>query len=187
MLHSKTMDTPQPTPRLAASYLWRLLVLIPAMAATGYGWLLYTNVPPGGTVNAIKLTNKPGPVGQVREVYDTIKPSTPDLYLKVFVPGRSIQLRTFKNQPIGNGVTWHLEAPLNVLDVKKVEVWDDDTFGDSQLDNINMESWITDGQTFRIELQGTRPSAPEWALPLAAAGATLAGVVLLRFVWDQVV
>ncbi len=182
------METPATAPphRRAGSYIWRLLVLLAALAAAGYGWVMYTNVPPGGTVTAVKLTTKPGPVGQVREAYDTVKPTTPDLYLKLFVPGREIKTRTFNNQPIGNGVTWNLESPFNVLDIKKVQVWDDDTFGDSQLDNINMDGWVAEGQTFRIELQGTHPTPPDWALPLVAAGTTLALVVLLRLVWDQV-
>jgi len=171
----------------AASYIWRLLLLIPALAATGIGWWKYSDVPPGGTVTAVKLTTKPGPVGQVREAYDTVKPSTPDLYLKIFVPGREVNTRTFTDQPIGNGVTWNLESPFSLLEIKKVEVWDDDAFGDTQLDNVNMEGWSAEGQTFRIELQGEHPRPPEWALPLASAGATLAAVILLRFVWDQVV
>lgn len=176
-----------PPPRRAASYIWRLLLLLPAAAVAGFGWMKYSDVPVGGTVNAIKLTVKPGPVGQAREAFDSVKPTTPDLYLKFNVPGRDIETPVKDDQPIGNGVTWYLDGQFNLTDIKRVEVWDDDTFGDKQLDNITMNGWFTDGQTFRIELLGERVRAPEWALPTAAAGATLCAVILLRFVWDQVV
>ena len=63
-------ETRPPQPRRATTYLLRLLLLIPAGAMAALGWWKYSDVPTGGSVNAIKLTVKPGPVGQVREAYE---------------------------------------------------------------------------------------------------------------------
>jgi hypothetical protein len=175
-------------PARARSYLGRLLMLVPSGVMLAVGWWHLANVPPGGTVSAVKLTVKPGPVGQVREAYDSLRPTNPDLYLRLIVPGREVTTRTRANTPIGNGLTWNLDDPFSLADVRRVEVWDDGLFSDSQLDNISLSGaeWSATGQTFQIDLHGTRPAPPDWALPLATAGGTLCAVVLLRFVWDQV-
>ncbi|MCS7032398.1 MAG: hypothetical protein NZ561_00205, partial [Phycisphaerae bacterium] len=85
----------------ARSYLVRLLLLVPAGLMLAVGWWKHSNVPEGGSVEAIRLTVKPGPVGQVREAYDSLNPGSPDLYLKISVAGREIRTPTFKDHPIG--------------------------------------------------------------------------------------
>lgn len=189
---ARTAPTAHPPPRYvrpAASYLWRLLLLIPAGAMLAVGWVKYVDVPGGGTVQSIRVTTKPGPVGQFAEAKRQVRPSNPDLYLKLHLQGIEKNTRTFKDMPVGNGLIWHLDDPIDVKAIRRVEVWDDDTFGDTLLDQVSIAGgeWSAEGGEFRIELQGVRPQPPEWALPVAAAGATLCAVVLLRFVWDQVI
>src|SRR6476620_4282081 len=60
----------------------QLLWLIPSAAVLAVGLYGYMNYQPGGTVESIKLSTKPGPVGQASEALRLIT-STPDLYLKV--------------------------------------------------------------------------------------------------------
>lgn len=174
--------------RGAASYVWRLLLLIPALALAGVGWWKYADVPDGGTVTSIRLTTKPGPVGQFAEAKRQVRPSNPDLYLKLHLQGTERNTTTFKDTPIGNGITWNLDSPVDVKAIRRIEVWDDDLINDTLLDQMSLSNeWSAEGGEFRLDLFGERPRAPEWALPTAAVGATLAAVVLLRFVWDQVV
>ena len=176
-------------PRSAGSYIWRLLLLIPAVALLVVGWRAYANVPDGGTIQSIKLTTKPGPVGQFAEAKRQVRPSNPDLYLKLhFTDGTERNTTTFKSMPIGNGLIFNLESPIDLKTIRRIEVWDDDTFNDELLDQMSFNSeWAQEGGEFRLDLQGTRPQPPEWALPTAAVGATLCAVILLRFLWDQVV
>jgi hypothetical protein len=180
---------PRPRARSAGSYVWRLLLLIPAAALLACGWWNYTNVPEGGTVTAIKLTTKPGPVGQFAEAKRQVRPSNPDLYLKLHFPdGTERNTSTFKSMPVGNGLIFNLDMPVDLKTIKRVEVWDDDTFSDELIDQMSFNGeWAAEGGEFRLDLQGTRPQPPEWALPTAAVGATLCAVILLRFLWDQVV
>lgn len=177
--------------RAAGSYAWRLLWLVPALALAGVGWWRYVDVPEGGTVTSIRLTTKPGPVGQFAEAKRQVRPSNPDLYLKLHLQGTERNTTTFKDTPVGNGLTWNLESPVDLQALRRVEVWDDDLINDTLLDRMTLDNrddrWSAEGGEFRVDLFGERPRAPEWALPTAAVGATLAAVVLLRFVWDQVV
>jgi hypothetical protein len=173
--------------RRARIYL-RLLWLVPALAMLGVGLYYQYNVPEGGEVNAIKLTTKQGMVGQAAEAVANIEPGTPDLYLKVFTPTGETQLPIFKDTPIGNGLTWNLPKPLPLFDVQRVEVWDHHSImKDKQLDRITLAGWGVDGQRFHVDLLGTHHEPPKWAMPLAAIGGAMALIVLLRFVWDQVI
>lgn len=183
------MDAPPHIPpRRASTYLLRLLMLIPAAAVAGFGWWRYVDVPDGGTVHSIKLTTKPGPVGQFAEAKRQVRPSNPDLYLKLHLQGTERNTKTFYNTPVGNGLTWHLDDPLDIKAIRRIEVWDDDTFSDTLFDQMSFNGeWAAEGGEFRLELIGEHPRAPEWALPTLAVGATLCGVILLRFLWDQVV
>ena len=185
-----TVNPPAGSPgaRAAASYAWRLLLLLPAAALLAVGWWKHVDVADGGTVQSIRVTTKPGPVGQFAEAKRQVRPSNPDLYLKLHLQGIERTTRTFKDMPIGNGLVWNLDDPLDIKAIRRIEVWDDDTFGDTLLDQVSIaNTWSAEGGEFRIELLGARPAPPEWALPVAAVGATLCAVVLLRFVWDQVI
>jgi hypothetical protein len=176
----------RPIPR-SRPYL-RLLLLIPSLAIFGFGLYTYQNVEPGGTVDAIKLTTKPGPVGQASEALRLVT-GTYDLYLKIKTTDRFMKTDTFKDMAIGNGLVWRLPRQFKLQDVKEVDVWDEHTFrSDKNLDHIGLGGqWAAEGQMFRIELQGKANEPPKWALPTLAVGATLSGLVILRFIWDQVV
>jgi hypothetical protein len=177
---------PRRAPR-ARPYL-RLLWIIPAGAILAIGLWSYLNVEPGGTVEAVKLVTKPGPVGQASEALRLVT-GTYDLYMKIKTTGGELKTDTYKDRAIGNGLIWQLPRQFKLQDVKQVDVWDAHTFrSDKNLDHINLDGqWFAEGQTFRIELQGKANEPPKWALPMLAVGATLTGLVLLRFVWDQVV
>ena len=178
----------QPLPR-ARSYVWRLLALIPAAVMLAIGGWAYTHPPAGGQVQSIRLATKSSLSGQARDAYDSVDPRTPDLYLKVSRTNSEaeIQLPPFNDTPVGNGLTFTLSRPTDLLSIGQISVWDENVLSDKQLDRIELSSgaWFGEGQTFRVDLYGIHPTPPDWALPLAAVGGTLALVVLLRFVWDQ--
>jgi hypothetical protein len=184
-----TQVLPRRVPR-ARSYLLRLLGLIPAVAMLATGWWYYTHFEQGGTVDAIKLSTKSGLVGQASEAVDLVTPTTPDLYLVVTLGGGAgtLELPIKKDTPIGNGLTWDLPRTMNIAAFQRVEVWDHHTFTkNKQLDHITLSGWDTDGQRYHVELIGKKNEPPQWALPLAAAGAALTGVIVLKFIWDQVI
>ena len=176
-------------PQRATSYLWRLLMLVPAIALMAYGYWRYVDVPTGGEVTAIHLKSKGGISGQVQDAYAGVALTTADYYLVVARrEGDPLRLEPFKDTPLGNGLTWPLEKPLQLEDITRVEVWDHNAIlKDKAIDRIGLpgDVWSAEGQTFRVEMIGTHEKPPRWALPLASVGATLAAVVLLKFVWDQ--
>jgi hypothetical protein len=177
----------RPVPR-ARPYL-RLLSLIPSAAILAAGLYGYMNYEPGGTVESIKLSTKPGPVGQASEALRLIT-STPDLYLKVKTSkDAEWKAPTYSNLAIGNGLIWPLPHQYKLNEMLAVDVWNEHTFRkDVNLDHVTMNGqWSAEGQTFRVEMLGKANEPPKWALPTLAVGATLSGLVILRFIWDQVV
>ena len=175
-------------PPRARPYL-RLLWIIPGLALLGLGLYKFYDVPDDGTVHTVQLTTKPGPVGQASEAVRLISLGTPDLYLKIKTADGTVT-RTFTHQdtPIGNGLKWALDKPLRMRDVREIEVWDEDAVRDNFADRVALGSaWSAEGQTYRIDLFGEKAQPPKWALPVAVAGGVVTLVVLLRFVWDQVI
>lgn len=139
-------------------------------------------------MNAIKLTTRHDMVGQAADAVANVDPATPDLYLKVTLASGEIELPVIKDTPIGNGLTWNLPAVQKLQDVQRVDVWDHNSmWKDKQFDRISLGDWSADGQKYHIDLLGTRNAPPPWALPTATAAGAVAFVVLLKFVWDQVV
>ena len=177
--------------RPARSMLWRLILLVPAIICGMWGYLAYSNVPTGGTVTSITLKTKSDIAGQTRDAYDSIDPGTADLYLQIKLKDQEepLRLQTHKDTVIGSGQSWMLPTPRSLDQITMIEVWDDNTLlKNKQLDRIAINNvWIGEGQTFAVMLEGTHLGPPPWALPLLAAGATLAGIVLLKFVWDQAI
>lgn len=177
---------PRRAPR-ARPYL-RLLWIFPTAAILAIGLWGYFTVEPGGTVDAIKLTTKPGPVGQASEALRLVT-GTYDLYLALKTSAGEFKTDTYNDRAIGNGLIWPLTRQYKVQDVREVNVFEARTIrSDKNLDHIIMNGqWWAEGQMFKIELQGKANEPPKWALPTLAVGATLCALVLLRFVWDQVV
>jgi hypothetical protein len=177
---------PRRAPR-ARPYL-RLLWIFPAAAILAIGLWAYVNVEPGGTVESIKLTTKPGPVGQASEALRLVT-GTYDIYLKVKTFDGELKTDTYNDRAIGNGLIWPLARQYKLQDVKEVNVYEARMIrSDKNLDHIAMNGqWAAEGQTFRVDLQGKENQPPKWALPTLAVGATLTALVVLRFVWDQVV
>lgn len=189
MSEASPVPTNPPPPSLPRSrpYL-RLLWLIPSLAALGVGLYFQYNVEEGGEVNAIKLTTKQGMVGQAAEAVANVTPTTPDLYLVITTAKGEQTLPTFKDTPIGNGLTWNLPRPLGLHELKRVDVWNHHTlWKDKPLDRITLSGWGIDGQQFHVDLLGKKIEPPKWAMPVAIVGGTLSLVALLRFVWDQVI
>jgi hypothetical protein len=167
----------------------RLLLAIPGLALLAIGLYYYNDIEDNGYVDTIKLTTKPGLVGQVSESVRLVEPGNPDLYLKITIAGQKApaQTKTYKDMPVGNGLQWPLDKPILMSDLKQVDVWDENTFKDKQLDHITLGGWSAEGQTFRIDLLGRKFEPPKWAMPIAAVGGTIVLLVFLRFVWDQVI
>lgn len=185
-----TQSTDVSPVRKARSMLWRLVLLLPALVCAAWGYVAYAKVPSGGTVTSIGLKTKSDLSGQTRDAYDSVDPGTPDIYLVLkFRDETSLQLPTHQDTVIGSGLSWTLPTPRPLDQITSVEVWDDNTLlKNKQLDRVAINNgWTGTGQTFAITLEGIHPQPPQWALPLLVAGATLAGVVVLKFVWDQAI
>jgi hypothetical protein len=182
---TETAKPPEKPVRRSRPYL-RLLWLIPSLAMLGVGLHFCTNVKEGGEVTALKLTTKSGMVGQASEAVANVR-SNPNIYLKIFTVDGEIKTSQFKNTPVGNGLTWNLDKPRQLHQFQRVEVWDDEWGDDEQLDRITLAGWAADGQRFHVDLLGQPNVAPKWALPAAAVGGAFTLLVLLRFVWDQVI
>lgn len=187
----QTMSEPiAPSPPRRSRVYLKLLWLLLGLGILAPGVWRYYNVPPGGDVDAIKLTTKSGVVGQAAEAVDNVDLSTPDLYLKLFTPAGESRLPTFKDTPVGNGLTWNLPKAHPLAELQRLEVWDHRAIlSDKQVDRITFDgiTWNVDGQRFHIDLLGRRNAPPTWALPVMAVGATISLLALLRFVWDQVI
>jgi hypothetical protein len=187
MTDAPPSSPPAPLPR-SRPYA-RLLFLVPALAMLGIGAFYQYNVEEGGEVNAIKVTTKQGVVGQAAEAVANLTPTTPDLYLKLATTTGEMTLPIFKSTPIGNGLTWNLPQVFQLRQIQRVEVWDHHMlWKDKPLDRITLGGgWGIDGQLFHIDLMGKKIEPPRWAMPMAAVGGALTLLVLLRFVWDQVI
>jgi hypothetical protein len=175
----------RPVPR-ARPYLG-LLLLFPSLVVIAAGWWGLKSAEPGGSVTSIQLTTKPGLSGQASESISRINPDTPDIYLKLETSQGWIRLPTRHDTPVGSGLRWGLERALRLSDVLRVEIWEEDAFRDDIEDQITPSGWAGEGGTYRIELIGEPNRPPEWALPVLCVGCALAGMVLVRFVWDQVI
>jgi hypothetical protein len=175
-------------PPQAKIYL-RLLWALPGIAMLWLGLYRIGSVEDNGPVNSIQLTTKEGLVGQASEAIRLVEPGNPDLYLKVTIAGRSEPLRTptRTDTPVGNGLAWELDPPVLMRDIRQVDVWDADLIRDNHKDHVTMGAWRAQGQTYGIELLGSKYAPPNWALPVAITGAAIALLVFLRFVWDQVI
>ena len=165
----------------------RLLWMIPGLAMLAVGLYRYTNVEEGGEVTTIKLTTKSGFVGQAAEAVANIQ-SNPDLYLKVTTASGEIDLPVQKDTPVGNGLEWKLPKTIPLHHLQRIDVFDHRWIrSDPHLDHITLSGWGAEGQRFRVDLLGQRSEPPKWALPVAAVGGAITLLVLLRFVWDQVI
>jgi hypothetical protein len=161
--------------------------MIPGLAMLGAGLYYYNNVEEGGEVTTIKLTTKSGIVGQAAEAVANVQ-SNPDLYLKVTTSSGAIDFPAQKDTPVGNGLEWKLPKPMPLHALQRVDVFDHHWIrSDPQLDRITLSGWATEGQRFHVDLLGQRFEPPKWALPVAAMGGAITLLVLLRFVWDQVI
>src|SRR4051812_6912526 len=75
----------------------RLLWLIPSLAIFAIGFFAYRNVEPGGVVESVKVSTKPGPVGQASEALRLVT-GTSDLYLKIKPANQpSVRTTTYKD------------------------------------------------------------------------------------------
>jgi hypothetical protein len=167
----------------------RLLWLIPGAAMLAVGAYQYFNVVQGGRVQGIQISTKPGMVGEAAEAYQNVRPDTPDFYLRIFVIDQkdAIATKPFKDRPLGNGLTWDLDSPLDQTRIKRVEVVDKGLIHDTVQDQITPHGWAADGQRFHFELIGEPNEPPKWSLPIAGIGGAIMLLTVLRFVWDQVI
>jgi hypothetical protein len=154
------------------------------------GWTRSNDIPTGGTVERVKISTKQGFVGQAAEAVDNAMPASPDLYIQVFPrAGEKVVLPAYKDTPIGNGLVWQLPRQFQLSEVDRVEIWNHHTlWKDKPFDRITLDNaWEADGQRFHVQLQGEKIQPPSWAWPTFIGGAVAAGLVVLKFVWDQVV
>jgi hypothetical protein len=181
-----------PEPARAKPY-WRLLWLLPGLALLVAGILGYRSPGAGGLVSAIRLSTREGLAGEAADAYARIKLTTPDYYLVLHATTapEPVRLPEKDDTPLGDGLTWGLDAPVERAAVQKVEVWDGNTLlPDDQLDHVTFAAtdvWTAHGQTYQIELQGDRHHPPAWAWWVGGAGAVITLWVVVAFVKDQVV
>jgi hypothetical protein len=98
-------------------------------------------------------------------------------------------LPAYKDSPIGNGLVWQLPRQFQLGDIDRIEIWDHNAmWKDKEFDRITLDNiWDADGQRFHVQLQGKRYEPPQWAMPVMVGGAVAGLLVVLKFVWGQVV
>ncbi len=155
-----------------------IVAMLVAGAAVGYG---YYYAPPG-VVEAIRVT-------KLSSMPELRLPSKPDYYLVLQLhSGERVQLPTYANRPIGNGLVWPLDPPLRLADLAEVQLYDENLiFRDEMLDRAIVEARVHKTTQHGFELIG--PESSQWKLALAAAvpAGAYALVCLILFVrWQAI-
>jgi hypothetical protein len=167
------------TPPTARRYRFPLLGLV-ALLLLGAGILaVYAGGP--GTVEQILVTRKAGISFPLPAL------GTPDYYLVLDLETGLTTLETKKNTPIGNGLVWYLERPVDLTAFRGLELREEDPLQDDILDRCRVTGRVLQAQAFGFELQG-----PPSLVTLAGFAATILGILLLlwvvgRFIRDQVI
>src|SRR5205823_397791 len=116
---------------------------------------------------------------------------TPDYYLRVYSGQGEIRTGTMKNTRLGNGLTFKLPAPMRMIDIKEIRVYDESTLGkDTMKDRVDRPVRELDGEKFHFSLMGEIPPASkdrQIGFALAGAGGVILLLAVVRFVRAQVV
>ncbi|MEM8874384.1 MAG: C2 domain-containing protein [Planctomycetota bacterium] len=166
---------------------WLALLLIGG-AACAWGLWSWTNPVQSDRVSSVRVKTRPGIVNDAAGVKSMLSPGNPDLYVRVIVGGETLQTDTMEDTPVGGGLTWNLDSSLSLAAIERVEVWDEDTFGNDLLDQVTPEGQrVTSGQEYQVILRGPGAKVPTGAIPAALIGGVFALIGGGRLVWEQVV
>jgi hypothetical protein len=185
-----TQETlPATTPPRAKSFPWfayTLLALVGIASAVAGTLLLNRHDNDNfGTVNEIRITAKPGiDLRKIEEVLDT-----PDYYIEIATEQGKTQSETYKDTRVGNGLTFHLPIAVRLGDIKEIRLCDQNVMKDSLVDRVDRVGRTTLGERFQFELLGAEPPQPlhRVGVALAIGGGILLLIVLVRFIWYQVI
>lgn len=109
-----------------------------------------------------------------------------DYYLKLRLGVEELELNTYKNTPIGNGLSWYIHRPMTIEDISEVSIWDKDALGrDDQLDRIDVTALEVSGQKFTFHFDGDVSEYWWPAIGLCWGSGFIFVTGLLRFVFDQ--
>lgn len=133
-----------------------IVALLVAAGAAAYGYFYASP----GIVESIRIT-------KLSSMPELRLPSKPDYYLVLQLhSGDTMQLPTYPNRPIGNGLVWTLPDPLKLTDLAEVQIYDENTiFRDEMLDRAIVTDRLLKSTQHGFELVG--PASDQWIIALA--------------------
>lgn len=86
---------------------------------------------------------------------DILSSESKDYYLIVQTTTNTkpLQLHTYNNTPIGNGISWLLPHSYKLSEIKEITIWDEDMLSDDQLDRVTVTSLVSTGQHYDFILK----------------------------------
>lgn len=102
-----------------------------------------------GAVRAVSVT----PLGEGPVLDDGLLGGDPDLRLDLRVDGRWVELGTFRDRALGEGLRWETEGPLARARLTAVRLVEEDPTGQDVLEERPVEGGAFDGQAVRFELE----------------------------------
>ncbi len=165
------------------------LVLVVGVLIGVVGWLTWQAPIGEPIVDRVVVGTKAGLTGNAAESLALIDLDTPDLYVVLhLIDGDEVRLPTADDTPIGGGLLWPLPEPLDLAQLERVAVWDNDLISDDLLDQWRPENQRRgEGGRFTYRLRGDDPQPVWYALPLLIAGGVLSAAAAGKLVYDQTV
>lgn len=159
---------------------WLIQAVVAALVAGGAAAWAYRYAKPP-VVEAVRVTKLSSmPVLRIA--------SKPDYYLKlIWADGETLQLPTYDDTPIGNGLVWQLPDPRPLGDFAEVQLFDEDVFTDEMLDRVIVEGRMLKTTQHGFDLLG--PAQGEWRTALyviAPAGAWCLVSLILFVRWQAI-
>jgi hypothetical protein len=138
---------------------WLIQAVIALGVAAAAGAWGYYYAPPG-TVESIRIT-------KLSSMPELRMPGKPDYYLLLQLhSGEKLQLPTYRNRPIGNGLVWTLPDPVLVNDIAEVQLFDANRiFRDEMLDRAIVTGRALKSTQHGFDLLGSESN--QWTLALA--------------------
>jgi len=146
---------------------WIVHFVVSLIIAAGAVWALQ-EMQPEPLIRDIRIEKR---TDTLIDSSDILSKEDRDYYVIIETQEKPVRLATYKDTPIGNGLTWTLPSPLLLDDFKQITLWDDDMFSNDQLDRVTVDQLETVGQHYRFLLVAEQvPTNPVFWIVLGAAG-----------------
>ena len=181
-------DLPRATRR--GVFVWAAVLVLAGVGAA-LAWPAYRTPAGPDTVTQVLVETKPGLVGDAAETKAMFALDTPDLYVVLVTAAGPVRLPPFADTPVGSGLLYELPRPVDLADLREIEVWDDDPVSDDLLDRVRRDvegdPRVIEGGKFRVVLRGRVAKPAVWALPALVVAGVVGALALGKLIWDQVI